>query len=1064
MKRNILLTFCMVFFSILAFTQDRTITGNVTDGNQEPVIGATVRVPDTNIGAITDVDGNFSIDVPADATELQVSYVGMEKPMIIAIDSDFLEVNIGSQEIAIDDIIVTGYSATEKRNFTGSAKTVGSKVVEDKSTADITESLAGEVAGLTVINGNGQPGTPATVRIRGFGSVNGNRDPLYVVDGAIYEGAISAINPADIESTTVLKDASATALYGSRGANGVIVINTKKGRAGTSEINVDFKLGRNYRGLPYYDRIQSPEEYMEISWEGMKNAYGADNASNYLFNGDEGVNSYYNIWDTDGQYLIDPSTGKFYPNVNRKYTPERRRDIFFNDASRRELNVNINGGEGKTTYSTSFGYLDDIGYFLASNFDRLTGRARITHKVKPWLSGDLSLGYARTESNFSGQSSSSSVNGFYLERMAPPIYGIYERNPDGTTVEDPIFGGPMYDFGEGRRGFSPLSNIAAVNRYDIDRRTYGNFNGNGELKATFLKDFDFLLRLSYQNYEGDTDYLTNKYYGQAAGVGDLGKRKDETNNYTFLQMLTYNKEIGDHNIVANFAHENTDYEYKYQYNGGTGLMFPFGTELSNLLNQNPGSSYISDATIESYFGFADYDFAGKYFVTASLRRDGSSRFRKENRWGTFPALGLGWVPTEEDFFNADWVDFMKLRLSYGLTGDSDGALRYAGGGNLFDLSNISGTIPAFPERTVVDDNLTWEKYATLDIGLEFDLIERISGTVEYYNRKTTDLFFDRRVGPSAGYALVRVNDGEMRNSGLEFDLTGNIVKKNDFTIDLSILGTTLKNELTKAPIDPSIGEEKAINDNGLFGWSKGHSIYDYYVPEFTGVDSETGWSQWTQYYDDKNSNGEFDSGEEIRDLVDYQNKYDNVNLAKTVTSDYNTATQFFTGQSAIPKFFGATRLEVGYKGFSLTTQLIMSSGGHGFDGNYQALMENELVGNNGFHSDIRNRWQNPGDVTNVPKLTNGQGTYATNTNSTSTRFITSSNYLTLNNVRFNYAFAERLLDKVGIEGMNVWVSGDNLWAKTKRQGFFPFVTESTATDREAYDPLSTATFGINFKF
>lgn len=1063
--KQILLTLVLLFTISFAFSQEQNVTGVVLDSNQEPVIGATVRVPDTNIGTITDVDGTFNIEVPDGATELQVSYIGMEKPMTVAIDSNNLTINIGSQEIALDDIIVTGYSTAEKRNFTGSAKSVTSKVVEDKSTSNITEALAGEVAGVTVINNNGQPGTPGIVRIRGYGSANGNRAPIYVVDGAIYEGAISAINPADVESTTVLKDASATALYGSRGANGVIVITTKKGKAGTSEITVDFKQGRNYRGLSTYDRIESPEEYMEIGWEGLKNAYGPELASQYLYNGRQGVNSYYNIWDTDGQYLIDPSTGKFYPNINRKYTPERRKDIFFNDANRTETNVTLSGGEGKTTYNTSFGYLKDVGYFLASDFNRYTGRARITHKVKPWLAGDLSLGYGRTNSNFSGQSTSSSVNGFYLERMAPPIYGIYERNPDGSLIEDPIFGGPMYDFGEGRRGFSPLSNIAAVNRYDIDRRNYGNFNGKADLTATFLKDFDFLLRYSYQNYQANTDYLTNPYYGQAAGVGDLGKRKDETNNYTFLQMLTYNREIGDHSFNINLAHENTDYQYTYQYNGGTGLIFPFGTELSNLLNQNPGNSYLQDANIESYFGFADYDFAGKYFVSASLRRDGSSRFRKENRWGTFPAIGFGWVPTEEDFLDADWLDFLKFRLSYGTTGDQDGVELYAGGGNLFNLSNISGTIPAFPERSVIDDNLTWEKNNTLDIGTEFEFIDRISGSLEYFNRKTTDLFFNRRVGPSAGYISTRVNDGELVNQGIEFDIDGKILDKNDFNLTLSVNGATLRNKLTKAPIDPSTGKPKVIDDQGLFGWAEGHSIFDYYVPEFVGVDPETGWSEWRLFYDDIDGDGEYTSADMgITDMVTYMNNNPNADVKETTTQNINSATQYYTGHSAVPRFFGGSRLEFGYKGFSLTTQFLYQFGGTGFDGNYQALMDNELVGNAGFHSDIRERWQNPGDVTVVPKLTNGRGSAAGYTNGTSTRFMASSDFVTLNNVRFNYALSDRTISKIGLQGMNIWISGDNLWAKTNRNGFFPFVTEVGVTNREAYDPLSTATFGINFKF
>ena len=1056
---KLIFTFLLLLTSIVGFSQTETVSGTVLDAEGNPLIAATVQTEDGSAGTVTDLDGSFTLEVPSDAN-IVVSYIGFQ-PQTFSV-SDFPSVvELGENDSLLEEIVITGYSAQDRRKFSGSATVVSSEAVDDKNTSDISEALAGEIAGVQVINANGQPGTPGTIRIRGFGSVNGNRSPLYVVDGAIYNGSLAAIAPSDIESTTVLKDAVATALYGNRGSNGVIVITTKTGKPGTSDIAVDFKQGSNFRSLDYYNTILSPEDYVEVGWEGLENAFGAEGASQRLFDGDQGVVPYYNIWDTDGANLIDPSTGQFYPNVNRKFDPAVRRDVFFNPSNRTEGNVQLSGGENKTTYLTSFGFLDDKGYFLESNFRRYTGRLNVQHAVKPWLKGSMNLGYGNTKSNFSGQSASSSVNGFYLERMAPPIYDLYLRDPNGNTLEDPIFGGPLYDFGDGQyngngRRFSSLSNITAVNNLDTDFEKISNLQGQAQLVATFLKDFDFTTRFAYQNREDDGDYLTNPYYGQSQGVGDLNKTKEEVNSYTFIQQLSYSKDIGDHSFSINALHENTDYEYKYQVNGGTGLLAdPFGTELDNLLTQNPGGSYISDENLESYLGFADYSYMGKYFLNASIRRDGTSRFREENRWGTFPAVGVSWLASEESFLNASWLDFLKVRASYGQTGSQEGIGLYRGGGNLFSLSNISGTIPAFPEMTVVDDNLTWETANQTDFGIEMRVFDRVSAVFDFYNKKTTDLFFARRVGPSAGYASTTVNDGELLNQGFEFDVAADLVQTDNFRLNWSVNGSTLKNELTSAPIDLATGEERPISDEGLFATSKGHSIFDYYIHEYAGVNPDNGWSQWTQYYDDLNDNGVVDGGEGIIDLVDYQSNNPDANIQKTITEVYGEATQFFTGQSAIPKLRGGTRLTVGWKGISLTGQMLYSLGGYGYDGNYQALFDNDVWGTVNWHKDIANRWQEPGDVTDVPALTNGNGAQASNTNATSTRWLTKSDYLVLNNVRLNYQLPPSLFNNLGLENVNIWASGDNLWALTEREGFFPFVSEVGVTVRETYDPLST---------
>ena len=332
------------------------------------------------------------------------------------------------------------------------------------------------------------------------------------------------------------------------------------------------------------------------------------------------------------------------------------------------------------------------------------------------------------------------------------------------------------------------------------------------------------------------------------------------------------------------------------------------------------------------------------------------------------------------------------------------------------------------------------------------------------------MFFNRRTGPSQGIAVIQVNDGLLLNRGFEFDLSGDIIRNKDAFLNLSVNGYTLNNELLSSPIDPATGEEKAITVNGLYGISKGKSVFDYYTRQYRGVDPDTGLSMWTSYYDDVNSNGTFDAGTDvvIQDLVDYQSGAEQngevVNLAETTTTEVNDATLHYTGQNAIPDIQGATRLSFGYKGLSLTGQLLYVMGGHGYDGNYAALMDDDLFGTNNWHEDIENRWQEPGDITDVPALTGGLGGESSNQNAASTRFMTKLDHIVLNNVRLNYQLPQSIFSNWKIQGVNVWVSGDNLWAQTARSGYFPFATESGSTNREAYDPLSTITTGLKFTF
>ncbi len=1014
-----------------------------------------------------------TLKVPADAKILVFSFIGMETQEVAINGKTTINVVMKSASEKVEEVMVVGYSTTTKQSFTGTAKQVSGEKLARKSSADISKALQGESAGVQVINTSGQPGTTAKIRIRGFGSVNGNRDPLYIVDGLPYNGQISAINPSDIESTTILKDASATAIYGSRGANGVVVITTKKGKAGKSQIEVDVKYGVNMSLIPRYETLSSPEEYAEMSWDALRQRATFDNtldlengtpgeyASKYLFDKEKGgISSHYNMWKS--ATMIDPVTGKFIAGVERKYNPKDWEDEAFQNSNRLESNVKISGGADKTRYYTSFGLLNDKGYSINSDFKRYTGRVNVSHQAKKWLKGSMDMGYSYSEMNVGGQTSDSGSVFWFVDNI-PPIYPLYLRDADGNMVRDPYFGGHQYDYGVNGRGFGALTNAISDATYDHKRHTTQGFDGNAYLEATFLKNFKVSSRFGFNYYNNSYDSRSNPFYGGAAKQnGSIFKQKTELFAYTWTKMLKYSNQFDLHSISAFVAHENTSWERKRMSAFKTNLADPFGNELNNAVVSSPSSSYTIDYALESYFLQANYDYDKKYFASFTVRRDGSSRFLKD-KWGTFGSVGLGWVVSNESFMeNVEWVNRLKVKGSYGVLGEQAGVGFYPGY-DLFSVDNLNNNI-SLSFQTKGNPDLTWETSKMLQLGVELELFDRLEASFDYYVKNTDDLIFDRRVGPSIGYAMIKVNDGRLRNSGFEFDLTGHVVKTNDFTLDLSINGEMMNNELIDMPIDPSTGKQKVIDVAGLYGRSVGHSLYDFYTTEYVGVDPSNGLSQWNLYYVDKNGNAQYDDGERIASMSQYLADNPDVkqsDIQKTTTSTYADATLKYVDKSVIPTVRGAFRLEANYKGFELSAQFVYSLGGYAYDGAYAGLMRNSQMGGNNWHVDMRNRWQKPGDVTDIPRI---DGAFTANSTSASTRFLTKADYLNLNNVRLGYKFPKKMVEKLGISAASVWVSGDNLLMLSKRKGFYPSTSESGGSSTYRYSPLSTITAGVKVQF
>jgi TonB-linked SusC/RagA family outer membrane protein len=1079
-------TLLVAFTMQFSFAQEKTVTGVVSD-ELGPVAGANVVNQATKAGTTTDFDGNYSIKAKQ-GDVLVISYAGSTQSVTVGAGNTY---NVSIKATVLDEVVISvGYSKTSKEAFTGTATTVVKENLEAKTVSNISQALRGEIAGVNVITTSGAPGSDATIRIRGFGSVNGNRDPLYVVDGAPYSSDISAINPADIENMTVLKDAAATSIYGSRGANGVILITTKQGKPGKSIISVDFKTSINSLMLPGYNVIDSPEEYIETAWSSLKTkgaVLGFLDPVSYanlnLYGTAEGINPLYNIWNVQGSQLIDPATGKVANGVSRKFTPTKWSDAAFGVGYRSEANIQFSGGDNSTRYSTSFGYLDDQGYAINSNYTRYTARLNLEHKPKEWLKigGNMAYTGARyTNSSSDEGSSGSSGNIFALTNTTPAIYDIYLRDANGDLIADPIFGGSQYDYGNeydpdgpdgplspiayNRRSWNSTNGIADAN-YDLSQTDSNTLLGNFNIGVDFTKSLTFEMRYSgqYQQFDGST--RNNPYYGGFAGdYGYLGKDVSSTENQNFLQLLRYNKSIKNHNFEVFVAHESTANTFKDFNAAATHAILANTLDLSQYTEAyGRALSYSQRWTIESYFGQLNYNYGQKYFLTGSVRRDGSSRFIN-NKWGTFGSVGLGWIVSKEDFMSKlSFNDFFKLKASYGIIGDQGTSLQY--GWQISSINQTPNGDYSFTESSsLANPDLTWETSKIAQFGFESSWFnDRLDVNIDYYVKNTDNLFFTQTLPPFTGYTNRQINDGQLQNSGVEFDIMAHVIKSkasNDLRLSIGVNGEFLNNKITKMPIDPSTGAPKII-DGTL---SKGHSLYDFFMREWAGVDVATGAGLWNLYYDDLNANGVFDNADApIGNMVIYTNSNPDATILKTTTNNYAQATQKYVDKSAIPTVRGSFRLNAAYKNFDLTAQVGYSLGGYVYDNGYAQLMDNsDLIGANNWHRDIHNAWTQPGDITDVPRLSSGVAADVS-FNSQSTRFLTKADYLSLNNVRLGYNIPANLLDKLHLTKLNIYLSGDNLLMYSKRDGLNP-QTLVNSSNSGIYMPMTTFSFGTKIEF
>ncbi|MDR0700736.1 MAG: TonB-dependent receptor [Tannerella sp.] len=1030
--------------------QTRKVTGTVfSKEDNDVVVGASILVDGTSIGIITDMDGRFTFNnVPAGAKTITVSFVGMVsqtlpvKPeMIVYLETD---------SKLLDEVIVVAYGTAKKGSFTGSASLVKSDRIESRPVTTVTSALLGATPGVQVSTANGQPGSEPSIYIRGLGSISATNTPLIVLNGMPYDNSISSINPADIESISVLKDASSAALYGARAANGVVLITTKTGSKDKVTVNVRVNQGITNRQTADYETL-GVADFLMVYWENTRNQLVIGGMDPVLAGQDAARNLItgrlkYNPFNVPDDQVVD-EYGKLNPNAQFMWGDDVNWvDAIQQTGNRTDIGMNISGGGTKSDYYLSAGYLTEKGYIIGSGFDRYTMNTNVNSQITNFLKAGGTLS-ANLSKSYGNQDEGNNTNGnpFRFTRYIGPIYPVHRHDPDTKSYLLDEYGQKMYDFGQidGRDyliGYNPA--IELQNRYEGYKRNTINAKAYAEMR--FLDGFKFTVNGAV----GANAYLKNNagaYYPEKDNMGTLisSKTNTFTTTWTFNQLLSYSKDFGFHHADVLAGHESYDYEYNYLYSEKKGMRVDNGNyEFGNYNELTDGSSYTHTYKTEGYLARVNYDYANRYFLSASYRRDGTSRFYRDARWGNFYSIGAGWRIDEEAFMKRlTFVDLLKLRLSYGEVGN-DNIDTYYGWQTMYVLSPNGLEAGYIQDQDIRNKNLQWEKSQSIDAAIEFELFSsRLTGSVEFFNRQSSNLLFKIPQPVDAGFSDAYVNAGSMYNRGVEVDLNGKLVKTADFVWTLGLNATYLKNKITELPVEPYNELPHRIE--------VGHSRYDFYLRQWAGVDPATGNSI---YVPDPSAIEAASAN-----LVEVD--------GKTYTTELDEALRDWSG-SAMPYVSGGVSTSLSWKGLTLSLLLNYQLGGQMYDTGYNSLMTeaygSALLGSTR-HVDILNRWQQPGDRTDVPRIEFGNtDLYA----GSSTRWLISSDMLELANATLSYDIPGKWLNKYNIQGLRLYASGDNLLLFTHRQGIYPRknIFSGYSGNADVYLPSRVLSLGINLTF
>ncbi len=1063
-KKLFTIALCLFLGLSAAFAQKGTVTGVVRDASTGEVIPfASIMEKGTMNGISSGEDGAYTISVSSTGSAVlvfsSVGYVTTEVPV-----SGRTKIDVSLEvDNVLDDVIVVAYGTATKESFTGSAAMVKSETIEKKITTNVTSALAGTTPGVQLISSSGDPtGNSSTLRIRGIGSMSASNSPLIVVDGVPYEGAISDINPGDVESMSVLKDAAASAIYGHRGANGVVLITTKKGKSGEAVVKLDTKWGVNSRLIPQYDVISDPAEYYETWYKMMYNSYlysGHTVAESYayadknLLDSQNGGLGYQVYTIPEGEKLVgtnfklNPHAKLGYTDGEYYYTPDDWYKEAYHNSFRQEYNVSVSGATDRFNYYASAGFLDDGGMVDNSEYKRYTGRVNAEYQVKPWFRVLTSMNFSHSDSQIASYTSTfgSSGNIFYIVNNIGPIYPLYVRDADGNIMKEN--GRTVYD--SNNTNFTRPSFVGNAVR-DNEVNDYNSLADvlTGKWGAIFTPVAGLTISANL-GFTSDNTRATHLYspFGSSSGVDGAASVVQQRMFTTNQQYLAEYKKSFDriHNVDVLVGYE--QYQRKSQYLGGSNdhLFNPLVGELNNAdgTTNRSLSSYTNRYMTEGILARAQYDYDGKYFASASYRRDASSRFAKGHRWGDFWSVGGAWLISKENFLSGvKWIDMLKLKVSYGMQGNDNLGSLYPYADQYTHSYNEETGAYSITLSYKGNEELTWETSKSFNVGTDFELFGGyLNGSFEVFARKTEDLLYSKSVPLSAGNPTghIPVNVGSIMNKGFELSLDGKIFSTKNFNWSWNANFSHYKNEILS--LDESVEGEGIKGGNYIY--KIGGSLYEAYMYKYAGVDKATGKALY--YYDYEDESG---------------------NTVTGTTDVFSKATQYECG-SVLPKLYGGFGTSLSAYGFDFSVQFSYQLGGKYYDGTYQALMHTSSAAGQAWHKDALKAWTPENTNTDVPRL-DGDVQVA---QSAVDRFMISSNYLSINNATLGYSFPTKLVNKIKLAGLRVYVSGENLAVFSKRKGVDPrysiglgSYTSGSGLNSGNYGAMRNITGGLTLTF
>ena len=978
----------------------------------------------------------------------------------------YVKVTMQSDDEVLEEVVIAvPYGTVKKANFSGSAAQVTGEKLQQMQVANISNALQGAVAGVQTTSASGRPGAGSSIMVRGIGSISADAEPLIVVDGVAYEGSLNSIPTQDIESMTVLKDAAANSMYGARGANGVVMITTKSGGNRRPRVNFEARYGINERGVSAYDLLTNHGEYYEMIHEAATNnlasSMGYLAASQYVANNLE-YYTRYNVYRGVGfNEIIDPMTGKLTAAAAAA-TPLWTENWLdgIGKGAHQEYNVNVSGGNDRTSAYLSAGYLGDEGIVPGSGFDRVSLRTKVDQKITDRIKVGLSLAYSRTDQQVFADEGANYSNIFMSSQMVSPLCPIYRFDENGNVMTD-ANGKKLYDYGtEHNRIYSAQSNPFANAQDCINEEILDNVNTRGYFNWEIIDNLTFSANMAYDVFVDNQIEFMTPVAGDAASVGGRGYKysvhKDVLN---VNQLLTYAPSFGKNNFNIMLGHETNEMNYSYFYGAMSGYVDTTNPEFSNAVVYDGMTSYKYARVREGYFAKGDYNYDDRYYATASYRRDASSIFHPDVRWGTFWAVGGSWRLSKEAFMRgtSSWLDDAKVKASYGTQGN-DAIGLYNAYSDLYTIERVDGEA-ALTKTQRGNKDLTWEKSKNFNAGIEGRLWNRVNFDINYFVKETTDMLYYSPLPASQGSPSgIYRNEMDMKNRGFDFELSADLVRTNDVLVTLGVNGMHYKNELTKLPESKSTADYPDGYKNGYYWREIGGALYQWNLYEYVGVDPQTGLPQYNDYYDEVVLDET--TGEPVLDAEGNPMTVEKVKIVNS-TDGLNEQDARHYGKNSIPDFTGGVSLSVNAYGFDLAVQTAFQLGGYVYDSSYSGLMNSGSI-TQGFHKDMLNRWTTPGQVTNVPRLCldGATGIYSSQM---SDRWLTSASYFALRNVSFGYTLPKNLTKKASIENCRVYVTGDNLWLKSARKGLDPRQYASGEVGY-GYSAMRTYSLGLSLTF